>query len=660
MLYGGAVAAAATDAPAGISGRDTRALLRGLDAAQAEAVTTTAAPLAVIAAAGSGKTTVLTRRIAYRLLTDTADARHVLALTFTRDAAGELKRRLRRLDLRTPIEAGTFHAVALRLLRDRAEAARQAPPHVAPDRLRLVREVLTELRLRLDPHGVAADLDWARARLVEPGAYERACRSARRRSTIPMQHAGQLFEAYGRLKRQRGVLDFDDLLERVTVAMRDDPAWAAAVRWRFRHLFVDEAQDLNPLQHAMLEAIRDGRPDLCLVGDPRQAVYGWNGADHRLLADVGTHYPGVTIVRLDRNYRCSPQVVRAGAAALQSSGLADASTSDRPGGPAVAVTAYDTGAAEAEGVAEHVRHMLYERPGRDIAVLARTNEQLVAFEAQLSARGIVTERSAGRSPLEIALRAATGCGTREQLAAWIDTAHANAADPGASAPDAATREAVMLVATEADRFLASGEPGTFRAFIEAAAPFDELLADRRAEAVSLLTFHAAKGREWWGVVVTGVEEGLVPHASATTESQLSEEARLFYVALTRAEHRLVVTHARRRGRGAVAPSRWLDAVRASADADAPAPPPPEMRRTARQRPADPLETYLSDLRSWRAAVARAAGVAERAVCSDDTLRSLAASPPADAADLARRLGITPTAAERLRPLPAPPTDTEHG
>ena len=643
--------AAATDAPAGTAGRDTRALLHGLDAAQAEAVTTTAAPLAVIAAAGSGKTTVLTRRIAYRLLTETADARHVLALTFTRDAAGELKRRLRRLDLRTPIEAGTFHSVALRLLRDRAEAARQAPPQVAPDRLRLVREVLTELRLRLDPHGVAVDLDWARARLVEPGGYERACRSIRRRSTIPMQQAGHIFEAYSRLKRQRGVIDFDDLLERVTAALRDDPAWAAAVRWRFRHLFVDEAQDLNPLQHAMLEAIRDGRPDLCLVGDPRQAVYGWNGADHRLLADVGTHYPGVTIVRLECNYRCSPQVVRAGAAALQSSGLADASTSDRPSGPAVVVVGYDNEAAEAAGVAEQVRHMLYERPGRDIAVLARTNEQLTAIDAQLTSRGIPTERSVGRSPLEIAVRAATGCTSREQLAAWIDSVHSSAAEPNMLQDDAASREALMLVATEADRFLTGGETGSFRAWVEASAPFDELLAERRVDAVSLLTFHAAKGREWWGVVVTGVEEGLVPHSSAAAEAQVAEEARLFYVALTRAEHRLVVTHARRRGRSTTVPSRWLEAVRASADADAPAPPPPDMRDATRQRRADPLEVHLGSLRAWRASVARAAGVAERAVCSDDVLRSIAEAPPADERDLAQRLGITVTAAARLRPLP---------
>ncbi|MFZ9629204.1 MAG: UvrD-helicase domain-containing protein, partial [Ilumatobacteraceae bacterium] len=226
------------DEPAGGA---TEALLRGLDAAQVRAVTTDASPLAVIAAAGSGKTTVLTRRIAHRILTESAAPRHVLALTFTRDAAGELKRRLRRFDLRTPVEAGTFHAVALRLLRDRAEAAGQAPPQVATDRLRLVREVLTELRLRADATAVAADIDWARARLVAPSEFERAVRSARRRSSVPAARLGDIVAAYEQLKRRRGVVDFDDLLERVAVALETDPAWADAVRWRVRHRFVGEA-----------------------------------------------------------------------------------------------------------------------------------------------------------------------------------------------------------------------------------------------------------------------------------------------------------------------------------------------------------------------------------------------------------------------------------
>ncbi len=490
-------------------------VLVGLDAEQREAVVSTAAPLAVVAAAGSGKTTVLTRRIAYRVAHNTAQARHVLALTFTRDAAAELKRRLRRLDIREPVEAATFHGIALRLLRDRALAAHQSVPQVANDRVRLAREVLTELKLSTEPFAALADLDWARARMVEPDRYEGASRSARRRSALPAARYGAFFDAYERLKRRRGVVDFDDLLTQTLSALRTDAAWAEGVRWRYRHLFVDEAQDLNPLQHAVLEGVRGGRLDICLVGDPRQAIYGWNGADPSTLAEVEVHYPRVTVLSLTSNYRCSPQVLRAGAAALEASGQHDSSHSQLPGGPAVQVQLHSDERAEAHAVARHVRALMHLRRGRELAVLARTNEQLTVLQNAFDEHGIETERSIGKSPLETVLRTAYRCISRELLAAWVDKALID--------DDEITRR----VAGEADRFLSSGEPGTFRAWVEARTAFDDLEPTHDGDAVALITFHAAKGREWHGVVITGAEEGLVPHGSATSATQLAEEARLF-------------------------------------------------------------------------------------------------------------------------------------
>jgi DNA helicase-2/ATP-dependent DNA helicase PcrA len=289
-------------------------LLVGLDANQRRAVETDAQPLAIVAAAGSGKTTVLTRRIAYRIEQGHAEPKHVVALTFTRDAAGELRRRLRRLEIHESIEAGTFHSIALRLLRERGVTRNEAMPVLAPDRLRLVRECLKELRIELDPYPAMPDIDWARARRIEPADFEREVRAARRRGAVPPRRFGDLAAAYERLKRRRGVVDFDDLLDLNLRAVETDAAFRALVRWRFRHFFVDEAQDLNPLQHALLEAWRGGRADICLVGDPRQAIYGWNGSDHTTMTEVERFYPGVTVISLRTNYRCSPQVVSAGAA----------------------------------------------------------------------------------------------------------------------------------------------------------------------------------------------------------------------------------------------------------------------------------------------------------------------------------------------------------
>jgi len=278
-----------------------------------------------------------------------------------------------------------------------------------------------------------------------------------------------------------------------------------------------------------------------------------------------------------------------------------------------------------------VRELLHHRAGRDLAVLARTNEQIQLLDRELTALGIATERSSGGTPVQRALRDAYRCTSREALAEWAEARFLEG------------DEIERRVAEAADRYLTSMLPGGFRHWVETNSPFDDLTSEPSADTVALLTFHAAKGREWWGVVVAGAEDGLVPHASAVTPAQLAEEARLFYVALTRAANHLVVTHSHTRGGRVAGPSRWLGAVEAAVAGDEPAPPPiPRMAR-----PPDPMAPY----REWRTSVARVSGQDDRAVCSDRVLRSLADDPPADLAELARRLGITETAAARLKPLP---------
>lgn len=609
-----------------------RLLLRGLDAQQREAVLTDAAPLAIVAAAGSGKTTVLTRRIGRRLLDGSAEARHVLALTFTRDAAGEMRRRLRRMDVRETIETGTFHAVALRVLRDRAAATGTPVPVVANDRGRLIREVLTETRVRCDPGAALADIDWARARLVAPGEFVDASRKVRRRPALSTDAFAAVLDKYTALKKRRGVVDFDDLLADLLGLLRRDPTFAEVVRWRFRHLFVDEAQDLNPLQHALLEEIRAGRPDICLVGDHRQAIYGWNGADPSTLLEVERHYPGVTVVSLTGNYRCSPQIVRAGAAALAAAKIDDDTESRRPDTRPIQIVEAADEHDEARRVTTMVRDLSRKHGLKQVAVLARTNDQLETLSRAIVGAGLPITRAVGASLLDRTILEAARCTSREQLAAWAEAVWA-----GDEVNPVRSR-----VAEEVDRFLSSNEPGGFRAWVEYRQPFDDLEPDDDG-AITLLTFHAAKGREWEAVIVTGVEEGLVPHTSAGTPAQRTEEARLLYVALTRASDTLIVTWAARRKDVGGAPSPWLEAVAGTIDHEQPLPPPAVLRRA--ERAPDPLLA----LKEWREAIARAAGVAPSAVCSDQVLRGLLADPPRDAADVARRLGLGVSAAERLTP-----------
>ena len=604
----------------------------GLDADQRRAVESDAAPLAIVASAGSGKTTVLTRRIAHRIETGTAEPRHIAALTFTRDAAGELRRRLRRLDIHESIEAGTFHSIALRLLRDRAMTRNESMPALAQDRQRLVRECLKELRLEIDPYPAMTDIDWARARRIQPAEYERQSRAARRRGAVPPSRFADLAAAYERLKRRRGVVDFDDLLDLNLRAVQTDAAFRSLVHWRFRHFFVDEAQDLNPLQHALLEAWRGGRPDICLVGDPRQAIYGWNGSDHTTMTEVERFYPGVTVIALSTNYRCSPQVVSAGAAALEASGQRDDTASNRPDGAALRVASCATAEAEASAIAAFVRTSLQQYNPSGIAVLTRTNDQLTPIENALANAQIATQRAVGRSPLEVALADAYRTTSREALALW--------ADEQFTRRDPIRRR----VAEEVDRFLTTQEPGAFRSWVESRTPFDDLDVEAEDGAVSLLTFHGAKGREWPVVVIAGAEDGLIPHSTALSAAQQAEEARLLYVAITRAIDRLLITRAESRRGVATRPSPWLKAVEATIADDRPVAPPP---RPHGSRKVDPL----ADLKAWRRQIARGAAVGETTICSDAVLRGLLERPPASTDELAARLGLTPSAAARLRPLP---------
>ncbi len=297
------------------------------------------------------------------------------------------------------------------------------------------------------------------------------------------------------------------------------------------------------------------------------------------------------------------------------------------------IESFPTVDAEATAISTLVRGALDTHTPAGIAVLARTNDQLVPLEHALSAAGIATQRAVGRSPLEVVLSDAYRAMSREALALWADeqfTQH-----------DALRRR----VAEEVDRFLTSQEPGGFRSWVESRAPFDDLDVDEADGAVSLLTFHGAKGREWPVVVVAGAEDGLIPHSSAVSAPQRAEEARLMYVAITRAVDRLVITRSESRNGSKTKPSPWLEAVEATIADDRPVPPP---KRLTNSRPADPL----ADLKLWRSQVARGAGIAERTICSDIVLRSLLDHPPASTTELAQRLGITPLAAAELRPLPS--------
>jgi DNA helicase-2/ATP-dependent DNA helicase PcrA len=481
----------------------------GLTPGQREAVMADDPVLCVLAGAGAGKTGVLTLRVARRAGDDTAAAGHSLVCTFSRKAADELRLRLFRLGV-VGVSAGTIHRTALGILHDWRDHGGGPVPTVLGDRRPLLESVLAEHKGgRATALHLEAEIGWAKARMIGPSEYEQAARSAQRVVRVPLGLMAELFSAYEHARERKAVLDLDDLLLESAVVMEENPSFAEGIRWRFRHLYVDEMQDVNAAQFRLLRSLVAAEPDLFVVGDPNQSVYGWNGADPGLLVDLPKVFAGARVIRLDDNHRCSPAIVKMAAAAL------DAPTpepiSSRGEGPIPVMADHETDSDEARWVARH--SWLAHRPGRrwsDIAVLARTNAQLRAIAEALESQRI------------------PHCFASGELGP--------ASDLGSPTHDGRLD----------DR---AGEDG-------------RTPVGQSTDGVVLSTFHRAKGLQWACVFVIGLSDGLVPIASARLDAALDEERRLLYVAMTRAEDELWLSWTRHGadGRATRRPSRWLGEI----------------------------------------------------------------------------------------------------
>ena len=206
------------------------------------------------------------------------------------------------------MHAGTFHSIAYAQLRQRWEERGIRAPELLERKVGFVARLMSS-RGGTAPLDVVAEIEWAAARRVGPEQYEAAAARARRRPPLEPGKVAEIYDRYMTEKRRRRLVDFDDLLRLAVRDLAADPVYAAARHWRFRHLFVDEFQDVNPLQHALLAAWSGPESDLCVVGDPNQAIYAWNGADSRYLLDFEKYFPGSSTVTLEDNYRSTPEIL---------------------------------------------------------------------------------------------------------------------------------------------------------------------------------------------------------------------------------------------------------------------------------------------------------------------------------------------------------------
>jgi DNA helicase II / ATP-dependent DNA helicase PcrA len=374
-----------------------REVLEGLDDEQRAAVVAPAGPVCILAGAGTGKTRAITHRIAWRTLVGEIAARHVLAVTFTSRAAGEMRARLGLLGA-DGVQARTFHAAALRQLRYFApRLLGRDLPELVESKARLVTLAAGRCGVRADratARDLSGEIEWAKSSLVEPAEYPVAAAKAARETPLDPAQVAAVYTAYETVKRSAGSIDFEDLLRAVVWAVEEHPDVADQIRAQYRHFVVDEYQDVTPLQQRLLDAWLGERRDLTVVGDASQTIYSFTGATSQFLLDFPRRHREATVVRLIRDYRSTPQVVGLANAVIRQARGGEARlrlelVGQRPAGPAPEIGTFPDEPAEAAAVAQRCVELTGGGTApREIAVLFRTNAQSEAYEAALAEAGV--------------------------------------------------------------------------------------------------------------------------------------------------------------------------------------------------------------------------------------------------------------------------------
>ena len=681
-------------------------LIADLDDEQREAVLAPRGPVCVLAGAGTGKTRTITHRIAQLVATGHVAAGQVLAVTFTQRAAGEMRSRLRALGAAAQtgvgaVQALTFHAAAHRQLR-------YFWPRVVGDtgwqllesKFAVVARGASSARLQLstdDVRDVAGEIEWAKASLISPEQYPDAVAAAGRDIPLDAAKVAAVYAAYESLK-SRGddvaLLDFDDLLLHTAAALENDAGIADEFRDRYRCFVVDEYQDVTPLQQRVLSAWLGDRDDLTVVGDANQTIYSFTGASPRYLLDFSRRFPDATVVRLERDYRSTPQVVSLAnrviaAARGRVAGSKLHLVGQRDPGPVPTFREHPDEVAEAAAVAASISRLVESgTPPAEIAVLYRINAQSEVYEEALTEAGIAYQVRGGegffsRQEIRQALLVLQRAANRDLDGPLPDVVRGLLEPLGLTAePPTGTRarerwEALSGLAELVDEEVAH------RPQLELPGLLAELRtrADSRhppvVQGVTLASLHAAKGLEWDAVFLVGLTDGTLPisHALAHgAESEaVEEERRLLYVGITRARIHLALSWSLSRnpgGRQTRKPSRFLNGLSPQTQSDS-RPSRPRRNRGAISHcricnnqlttpaaimlrrcetcAADIDDELLLELKDWRLRTAKEMKVPAYVVFTDNTLIAIAELLPADDAALVAIPGIGARKLEQFGP-----------
>ncbi|WUM96067.1 ATP-dependent DNA helicase UvrD2 [Streptomyces sp. NBC_00322] len=687
-------------------------MLDGLDPEQREVATALHGPVCVLAGAGTGKTRAITHRIAYGVRAGILQPASVLAVTFTNRAAGEMRGRLRQLGA-GGVQARTFHSAALRQLQYFwPKAVGGELPRLLERKIQLVAESAARCRIRLDRNelrDVTSEIEWAKVTQTVPADYPAEVAKSHRDAPRDTAEISQIYAMYEQLKRDRSVIDFEDVLLLAVGILQDRHDIADQIRSQYQHFVVDEYQDVSPLQQRLLDLWLGDRDSLCVVGDASQTIYSFTGATPDHLLNFRTRHPGATVVKLVRDYRSTPQVVHLANGLLsQAHGRAAEHRleliSQREAGPEPAYTEYADEPAEAEGTARRIRDLIAAGvPAGEIAVLYRVNAQSEVYEQALADAGVPyqlrgAERFFERQEVReagIALRGAARAGGNDallddvgdlpsQVRAVLSTKGWTTEPPAGSGAVRDRWESLAALVRLAEDYVRVKPQATLSDLV---AELDERAAAQHAptvQGVTLASLHSAKGLEWDAVFLVGLTEGMMPITYAKTDEQVEEERRLLYVGVTRARLHLSLSWALSRspgGRASRRPTRFLNGMRPGSVA-------PGARgaggggggggieRGAGRRkrrgpvlcrvcgktltdagemklmrcedcPSDMDEALYERLREWRSEQAKELGQPAYCVFTDKTLMAIAEAVPGSEGELAQISGVGGRKLERF-------------
>jgi DNA helicase-2/ATP-dependent DNA helicase PcrA len=625
---------------------DAATILDGLNPAQREAAEATRGPVAILAGAGTGKTTTITRRIAWQVASDAFQPGQILAVTFTQKAAGELRDRLAHLGVEG-VEARTFHAAALHQLRGLWEQASGAHlPEVLDHKARLITPLANALpppHRFLPRRELAGEIEWAKNRQISPDDYTHALETEEHEPPIPVELMEGLYRNYERRKERIGALDFEDMLGLAVRMIDDYPAVAERIRGRYLAFTVDEFQDVNPLQSALLERWLGGREELCVVGDDYQTIFGFTGASPSYLLAFPERYPYARIVRLEENYRSTPEILAlANRLAPLLGGFDKELRATRPAGPEPLTRSFPSDTDEVAWVVDRCRTVHEQGVAwEEIAILARINARTEPYEEAFAGAGIPYQVRTGAFLQRPAARAVLGR-LRRQPEVPVQDAIERATDAlgfdQAVAPDSEeerTRQSDLgRFRSLAEEFAeAHGDEATVGAFV-AELP-SRFSVEESGRGVQLLSYHRSKGLEFDVVFLPRVLDGEVPYRSGRTAADPQEERRLFYVGLTRARHWLAITWPTD-GKAGVSPF----VVEATGRALEPVKP------AAKKQAVPSGDPLFERLRTWRRDRAAADGVPPYVVFHDKTLVLIAEARPTSSAALRSISGVGPAKVDR--------------